>query len=72
MSIDELFILLIRALPQKEDEDIWEMPNGNMTHYTMEELSDRIDEGEVQFERGEFVTHEQMMADLKEEFAWLK
>ena len=38
----------------------------------MEELDARIDEAEAQFERGDCVTHEQMMNDLKAEFAWLK
>ncbi len=32
----------------------------------------RINEGEAQFERGEYKTHEQMMAELREEFSWLK
>lgn len=40
--------------------------------YTMEELDARIDEAEAQFERGEYVSHEQMMDELKAEFAWLQ
>ena len=32
----------------------------------------RIDEGEAQFERGEYKTHEQMMAALREEVSWLQ
>lgn len=32
----------------------------------------RIDEGERQFEQGEYKTHEQLMSELKEEFSWLK
>ena len=39
--------------------------------FAVEELSARIDESEKQFERGEYKSHEQMMADLKKEFPWL-
>ncbi|MBO6144082.1 MAG: hypothetical protein J6O54_02320 [Prevotella sp.] len=39
---------------------------------TMDEIDNRIDEGEAQFDRGEFITHEQMMDDLKKEFSWLR
>ena len=38
----------------------------------MDEIDNRIDEGEAQFDRGEFITHEQMMDDLKKEFLWLR
>jgi len=39
---------------------------------SMDEIDNRIDEGEAQFDRGEFITHEQMMDDLKKEFLWLR
>ena len=43
-----------------------------ITPYTHDELMARIDEGEAQFERGEYKTHEQLMDELKEEFSWLR
>lgn len=46
--------------------------NRALFSYTNEELMARIDEGEAQFERGEYKTHEQMMQELREEFSWLK
>ena len=72
LSMDELFINLIRMLDTYRDGEKWGEQNEQLPPYTMEELSQRVDEGELQFERGEYVTHEQMMADLKEEFSWLK
>ena len=51
---------------------MWYKDDASLQPYTMEELQERIDESEAQFERGEYITHEQMMADLKEEFSWLK
>ncbi len=45
------------------------MPAKPNTH---EELMARIDEGERQFEQGEYKAHEQLMSELKEEFSWLK
>lgn len=72
LSIDELFVTLIRMLPQDKDDDLWNSHNDPLSPYTIEELEARIDEGESQFERGEYVTHEQMMKDLKEQFSWLR
>ena len=71
LSIDELFVNLIRMLPQKQDDEVWFSEEKMLEPYTIEELEERIDEGEAQFERGEYITHEQMMAGLKEEFSWL-
>ena len=45
-------------------DEVWFKDDMTLQPYTMEELQQRIDEGEAQFERGEYVTHEQMMADL--------
>jgi len=72
MSMDELFVTLIRMLPQFEEEQRWNSTKEDLSPYTMEELDARINEAEAQFERGEYVTHEQMMDELKAEFAWLK
>ena len=72
LSVDELFVNLIRMLPQKQEDEMWYKDDELLQPYTMEELQERIDEGEAQFERGEYITHEQMMANLKEEFSWLK
>ena len=72
MSMDELFVSLIRMLPQYEEDQLWSSKDGELTPYSMEELDARIDEAEAQVERGDCVTHEQMMNDLKAEFAWLK
>lgn len=72
MSMDELLVSLIRMLPQYEEDQLWNSKDEEQTPYTMEELDARIDEAEAQFERGEYITHEQMMDDLKAEFAWLK
>ena len=72
MSMDELFVSLIRMLPQYEEDQLWNSEAVEQPPYTMEELDSRINESETQFERGEYVTHEQMMNDLKAEFSWLK
>ena len=72
LSIDELFVALIGQLTLKEEDDAWNHINESKPEYTEEEINERIDEGELQFERGEFKTHAQMMADLQEEFSWLK
>lgn len=72
ISMDELFATLIRMLPQYEEDQLWNSKAEDLPPYTMEELDARIDEAEAQFERGEYVTHEQMMDELKAEFAWLK
>ena len=72
LSIDELFVSLIRMLPQKQEDEMWYKEESALQPYSLEELQERIDEAEAQFERGAFVTHKQMMAELKEEFSWLK
>lgn len=72
LSIDELLVTLIRMLPDKQEDEMWYKDDVLLQPYTLEELQERIDEGEAQFERGEFVTHEIMMANLKNEFSWLK
>ena len=72
MSMDELLVSLIRMLPQYEEDQLWNSKDEELAPYTMEELNARIDEAEVQFEQGKFVTHEQMMDELKAEFSWLK
>lgn len=68
----------ILSLQKKNSERTWNHNTDAMTTsiskeelppYTMEELNARIDEAEAQFERGEYVTHEQMMDELKEEWA---
>ena len=72
ISLDELVVSLIRMLPQYEEDQKWLSLHEEQAPYTKEELEARIEEGEAQFKRGEYVTHEQMMEDLKAEFAWLK
>jgi hypothetical protein len=72
LSIDELFIVLLGQYVTNEDDAIWNNLQEEEAPYTQEELMARIDEGEAQFERGEFKTHEQMMQELREEFSWLK
>lgn len=71
LSIDELFVALIGQLTLREEDAVWNQHDFKQPPYTIEELSARIDESEKQFERGEYKSHEQMMADLKKEFPWL-
>ena len=71
LSIDELFVALLGQLTSEEDA-VWDKHDSDTLPYTHEELMARIDEGEAQFERGEFKSHEQLMTELKEEFSWLK
>ena len=72
LSIDKLLITLIRMLPQYEEDLKWSYQEEALQPYTMDELNARIDEAEAQFDRGDCITHEQLMDSLKEEFAWLK
>jgi len=72
LSIDELFVALLGQLTSCEDDVIWNSQSSDVTPYTHQELMARIDEGEAQFERGEYKTHEQLMNELREEFSWLK
>ena len=55
-----------------EDDAIWDQHDADVVPYTYEELQARIDEGEAQFERGEYKSHEQLMSELQEEYSWLK
>ena len=71
LSIEELFVVLLGQLKSEEDAT-WDKHDLDVHPYTHEELMARIDEAEAQFERGEYKTHEQLMAELKEEFSWLK
>ena len=71
ISIDELVSSLIKQLTLRQDDEVWNMHAPDLLPYSLEELSSRIDEGEAQFERGEYISHEQLMAKLQEEFAWL-
>ena len=72
LSMSELFVNLIRMLDTYHGDELWAEREQQLSSFTLEELSQRIDEGEMQFERGEYITHEQMMSELKEEFSWLK
>lgn len=72
MSIDELVVSLIKTLPQEQDDDTWETLPMDLPDYSIEELSMRIEKGEKEFDNGQFITHEQMMQDLKKEFSWLQ
>ena len=65
LSIDELFVALLGQLTSEEDA-VWDKHDSDAQPYTHEELMARIEEGEAQFERGEFKSHEQLMAELKE------
>ena len=71
-SVSQLFSEFVLSLIQQEEEDKWNEADSRMPPYTIEELSARIDEGEAEFERGEYVTHEQMMKEIEEEFPWLR
>jgi hypothetical protein len=71
LSIDELFIVLLGQLTSRDEDAAWESMSADQP-YTHEELMARINEGEAQFERGEYKTHEQMMAELRKEFSWLR
>lgn len=71
LSIDELFVVLLGQLTSEADV-VWDSHDTDIQPYTSDELMARIDEGEAQFERGEYKTHEQLMSELKEEFVWLK
>ena len=71
LSIEELFVVLLGQLTSEEDAT-WDKHDSDVQPYTHDELMARIEEGEAQFERGEYKTHEQLMAELKEEFSWLK
>ena len=71
LSIEELFVVLLGQLTS--DEDVaWDDHDSDIHPYTHEELMARIDEGERQFEQGEYKTHEQLMSEMKKEFPWLK
>ena len=65
LSIEELFVVLLGQLTSEEDA-IWDKHDTPANPYTHEELMARIDEGERQFEHGEYKTHEQLMSELKE------
>jgi hypothetical protein len=71
LSIEELFVTLLGQLTSEEDTT-WDKHDTPEKPYTQEELMARIDEGERQFEQGEYKAHEQLMSELKEEFSWLK
>lgn len=71
LSIEELFVVLLGQLTSEEDAT-WDKHDSDVLPYTHEELMARIEEGEAQFERGEYKSHEQLMSELKEEFTWLK
>ena len=71
LSIEELFVVLLGQLTS--DEDVaWDDHDSDIHPYTHEELMARIDEGERQFEQGEYKNHEQLMSEMKKEFPWLK
>ena len=72
LSIEELFVVLLGQLTSEEEDATWDKHDMPAKPYTHEELMARIDEGERQFEQGEYKTHEQLMSELKEEFSWLK
>ena len=65
LSIEELFVVLLGQLTSEEDA-IWDKHDTPANPYTHEELMARIDEGERQFEHGEYKTHEQLMSELKD------
>jgi len=71
LSIEELFVVLLGQL-RSEDDAVWDQHDSDVVPYTYEELQARIDEGEAQFERGEYKSHEQLMSELQEEYPWLK
>jgi len=72
LSMDDLFISLINQLTLNEEYEKWSMPETNSSPFSLEELNARIEQGEQQFENGEYKTHEQLMAELQHEFSWLK
>lgn len=78
ITVDELFVLLIHNLTDsdKQDDDIsLDMPEGalfNPYQCSPEELDQRFDKIEEELEEEEGIPYEQMMAELKQEFSWLK
>ena len=71
LSIEELIVVLLGQL-SSDDDYLWNRKDSDVLPYTLNELMDRIDQGEEQFERGEYKSHEQLMSELKDEFSWLK
>lgn len=72
LSVSELFIALIGQLTLREEDSAWLKQDEELPPYTVEELDARIEEGEAQFEKGEYKTHEQLMSELKQEYSWLR
>ena len=72
LDMNELFAALIGQLTLKEEDEPWNHIAKDLQPYTQEELLARIEKGEAQFERGEYKTHEQLMAELQEELSWLQ
>ena len=68
----KLIIMTTTISIPTEDDAIWDQHDSDVVPYTYEELQTRIDEGEAQFERGEYKSHEQLMSELQEEYPWLK
>lgn len=72
LSLDELFVSLIGQLTLKDEDKDWNALETDMSLYTMEELEGRINLGEQQFANGECKTHEQLMAELQQQYPWLR
>jgi len=72
ISLDELLVMLIGQLTLKDEDASWYKQDEGFAPYTKEELMVRVEEGEAQFERGEYKTHEQLMSEIQQEFPWLK
>ncbi len=72
ISLDELLVMLIGQLTLKDEDALWYKQDEGFAPYTKEELMARVEEGEAQFERGEYKTHEQLMSEIQQEFPWLK
>lgn len=70
--MDELFVSLIGQLTLKDEDKDWNALETDMSLYTMEELEGRINLGEQQFANGECKTHEQLMAELQQQYPWLR
>ena len=75
MTIDEFLVMLINTMPNESEADnrLYDnMPVGTLfcpSEHSQDELEARFDEIEKELDADEGITHEQMMAELKQEFS---
>lgn len=68
--LDSVKRSLSRALSRHSKKEMVE--EEDLTPYTMEEINRWMDEGEAEETAGLVYTHEEVMAELKKEFPWLR